>query len=220
MDGLVVGIDLCDTYTQVSCFEHDNVWTIPTVICKKKNADEWFVGEEAYGHTLVGEGIIVDKLIKLVLKDGTATIEGVKYEGLELLKRYLKLVLELPQKELGCDNISQVVVTLQAIDTRLMDALLYCADYLQIPRTKMHIISHAESFIYYVLSQKKEVWNNQVGMFELSEERLCYYEMKVMRGLRQTTVISEYENLEEGFNLNILGTTSGGKLADKILCSC
>lgn len=33
-------------------------------------------------------------------------------------------------------------------------------------------------------------------------------------------VVAEDEALEESFNLNILDTPSGGKLADKILCSC
>lgn len=219
MDGLVIGLDLCDIYTQVSCFGREDVWTIPTVICKKKEADEWYVGEEAYGLTLVGQGIIVDKLLSLVLKDGTATLEGVKYTGLELLQKYLKRVLALPS-EGGKGEVSQLVITLQTIDVKMMDALMYCADYAGISRDRVHIISHAESFSYYVLSQKKEVWNSHVGLFELSEERLCYYELQAQRGMKKMTVLAEYENLEEGFNLDILKTASGMKLADKILCSC
>ena len=73
---------------------------------------------------------------------------------------------------------------------------------------------------YYILSQKKEIWNGAVGMFDLSAERLRYYEMKVQRGMKKTTAVAEYEDLEEGFNLDILKTPSGAKLADKILCSC
>lgn len=70
MDGLVIGIDLCNEYTQVSCAKEEKAWTIPTVICRNKNADEWYIGEEAYAHTLMGDGILVDQLVKLVLKDG------------------------------------------------------------------------------------------------------------------------------------------------------
>ena len=78
MDGLVVGIDLCDEYTQVNCPEKEEAWTIPTVICRNRNADEWYVGEEAYAHTLKGDGIIVDKLVNLALRDGTATLGDVR----------------------------------------------------------------------------------------------------------------------------------------------
>ena len=56
MDGLVIGMDLCDTYTHISCMEPEQTWVIPTVVCKNKNADEWYVEEEAYAHTLVGDG--------------------------------------------------------------------------------------------------------------------------------------------------------------------
>ncbi|WP_349947848.1 DUF5716 family protein [Lacrimispora sp. BS-2] len=220
MDGLIIGLDLCDAYTRICCHDREKSWCFPTVICRKKDEDAWFVGEEAYAYTLVGEGIIVDKLIKMVRKEGTATLGGIKYEGLDLLKMFLKKILKLPMEEFFCDEVKQLVITLQKVDAKLMDALMYCADYLEIPRERVHIISHTESFVYYVLSQKKEVWSNQVGVFDLSEDSFHYHELKVQRGLRKMVVIAEDEALEESFNLDILETPSGGKLADKILSSC
>lgn len=98
MDGLVIGMDLCDTYTHISCMEPEQTWVIPTVVCKNKNADEWYVEEEAYAHTLVGDGIMEDKLLTQVMKDGTATIGGIKYEGIYLLKMFLEKALELARK--------------------------------------------------------------------------------------------------------------------------
>lgn len=220
MDGLVIGIDLCDSYTHLSCMEPEQTWVIPTVVCKNKNLDEWYVEEEAYAHTLVGDGVMEDKLLSQVMKDGTATICGVKYEGLFLLKMFLKKVLELPKKAAGRESITQMVIAIRNLDTKLMDGLLYCADYLEIPRNRVHIISHTESFAYYVMSQKREVWSNQVGMFDLAEESMRYYELKVQRGIRQTQVVADYEALEEGFHLDVLESPAGARLADKILCSC
>ncbi|WP_394522385.1 DUF5716 family protein [Lacrimispora sp. JR3] len=220
MDGLIIGLDLCDAYTRICCHDREKSWCIPTVICRKKDEDAWYVGEEAYAYTLVGEGIIVDKLIKMVRKEGTATLGGTKYEGLELLTIYLKKILKLPMEEFFCEEVKQLVITLQKVDIKLMDSLMHCADSLGIPRDRVHIISHTEGFVYYVLSQKKEVWSNQVGVFDLSEDSFHYYELKVQRGLRKMMVIAEDEALEESFNLDILDTPSGGKLADKILSSC
>ncbi len=220
MDGLIIGLDLCDAYTRICCHDREKSWCFPTVICRKKDEDAWFVGEEAYAYTLVGEGIIVDKLIKIVRKEGTATLGGTKNEGIDLLKKFLKKILKLPMEEFFCDEVKQLVITMQKVDSKLMDALMYCADYLEIPRDRVHIISHTESFVYYTLSQKKEVWSNQVGVFDLSEDSFHYHELKVQRGLRKMVVIAEDEVLEESFNLDILDTPSGGKLADKILSSC
>ncbi len=274
MDGLKLGLDLCDGYTKLSCWGQEKIWAFPTVVCRKKEGNVWLVGEEAYASALMGDGVIVDKLLKLVRKDGTSTISGVKYRGVEILARFLEKVLTLPVAEMlgkgqqesvqgqleSSDNgtgtgedqlkasnrrqelvdvqpdltygqeslegqavgvwVEQLVITVPEIEARLLDCLMYCGDYLQIPRERLHIISHTESFLYYVLSQKREMWNNQVGMFDLSEEGLFYYEMKVQRGMRNVTVVAEKEKLDEGFSLDILSTPSGMKLADKILCAC
>lgn len=220
MDGLVIGIDLCDTYTHISCMEPEQTWVIPTVVCKNKNIDEWYVEEEAYAHTLVGDGIMEDKLLTQVMKDGTATISGIKYEGIYLLKMFLEKALELPKKAAGCREVASMVIAVGSLDVKLMDSLLYCADYLKIPRDRVHLISHTESFVYYVMSQKREVWSNQVGMFDLTNQSLRYYELKVQRGLRQMQVVADYENLDEGFHLDVLDNAAGARLADRILCSC
>ena len=217
MDGLVIGMDLCDTYTHISCMEPEQTWVIPTVVCKNKNADEWYVEEEAYAHTLVGDGIMEDKLLTQVMKDGTATIGGIKYEGIYLLKMFLEKALELPKKAAGSREIASIVIAVSCLDVKLMDSLLYCADYLKIPRDRVHLISHTESFVYYVMSQKREVWSNQVGMFDLTNQSLRYYELKVQRGLRQMQVVADCENLEEGFHLDVLDNTAGARLADRIL---
>ena len=220
MDGLVIGIDLCDTYTHIACREPEETWVIPTVVCKNKNSDEWYVDEEAYAHTLIGDGVMEDKLLAQVMKDGTATINGIRYEGLYLLKMFLEKALELPKKAAGKQTVDSLVIAISCLDVKLMDSLLYCADYLKIPRERVHLISHTESFVYYVMSQKREVWSNQVGMFDLTDESLRYYELKVQRGLRQMQVVADCENLEEGFHLDVLDHSAGAKLADKILCSC
>lgn len=220
MDGLVIGLDINDDYTQISCYDKEKSWTIPTVICRRKDEETWLTGEEAYAATLLGEGVIVDKLLKMVKKGGTSTIGGTCYSGSTLLNLFIQRVLQYPQREFGCKETAQLVITLQKVDARLMDILMYSADHLGIPRDRVHVISHTESFIYYVLSQRKELWTNHVGLFELSSDRLCYYEMKVQRGMRRNMVQAEAQDQEEAFNLDILESPSGSKLADKILSAC
>ncbi len=220
MEKLMIGIDLCDTYTQAAVLGREEVWVLPTVICRKKTKEEWFIGEEAYKHTLMGDGVIVDKLLSLALKNGTSTISSIKYDGIWLLGTYLEKLLDMIRAEYPGVPVGQMVISLKNMEMKLMDQLMNCADYLQIPRESVHIASHTECFVYYVLSQRRDVWGSQVGMFALSDEDLRYYELKVSRGPRQMTALAEYEPLEEGFNLNILDSTSGSRMADKILCAC
>ena len=188
MDGLLVGVDLCDEYTQIHCPEEEKLWTIPTVICRNKNVDEWYVGEEACAHMLKGDSINVDKLVNLAMRDGTATPAEVRYEGKELLFLFLERVLRLPKEEYQKQEIGQLVIAVKKLEPKLNRMLRELAVRMGILADRVQVISHSESYIYYTLSQKKEIWNNTVGMFDLSEVGLRYYEMKVQRGMKKTLV--------------------------------
>lgn len=221
MNELVAGIDLCDEYTQVSCGDEEKTWTFPTVICRHKSVGTWSVGEDAYAQTLRGEGSLADKLVNLVLKDGNAALDGNRYAAKELLELFLERVLRAVKKDLGAETAFQgLVFTVRSLDERLADALYSCGEKLGVKKEQIYVNGHSESLIYYMLSQKKEIWSGTVGMFDLSEQELRYYEMKVQRGLRRNMALAEYETMEEHFSLDILETPSGAKQVDKILCAC
>ncbi len=79
MDGLVIGLDLNDDYVQICCYGREKTWTVPAVICRRKEEETWLTGEEAYAATLLGEGVIVDKILNLASREGTSTIGGTCY---------------------------------------------------------------------------------------------------------------------------------------------
>lgn len=233
MQGLYIGIDLCDDYSQVCCLnpltgeteaitltKEESSCLIPTVICKRKTEDVWFIGEEAYRRALVGEGIMVDKLVKLAGRDGSATMEGVKYSAEELLYRYVAQLLSMTRQKYETTEIASLVFTIQTLTGDVLDLLVRTAERCGVSRDAVRIFSHTESFVYYVLSQQKDVWANSVSMFDLSEEGLHYYEMRVIRGRRPQVVEAAHEKLEEGFDLNVLDSTSGEHMGDTILSAC
>ena len=39
MDGLVIGLDLNDDYSQICCYGMEKAWTIPAVICRRKEKE-------------------------------------------------------------------------------------------------------------------------------------------------------------------------------------
>lgn len=233
MSGLILGIDLCDDYCQISCFDpqvldaeqvsfarDDENCLIPTVLCKRKKLDQWHIGEEAYSHALCGQGTVVDKLVRLVGKNGKATIEGVTYSAAQLLQQYIRKLLDIPMKKYGTNEIERIVFTLQDENIEVMDALMQIGDSLGLPRNRIHVATHSESYLYYVISQQKEIWANQTSLFNLTENGLHYYELRTVRGRTPNVVEVSHEMLEEGFSLDILDTESGRKLADRILRSC
>lgn len=234
MPGLILGVDICDDYAQISMFDPEQCdaiavglgtgdeekYLIPTMVCKKKGEDIWLIGEEAYRSALFGEGSMVDKLVKLTSREGTATIEGVMYTASEMLGTYLDKILTIPRERTGIREIASIVYTVRDMNPRVMDVLVELSEKMGVPRDRVHILNHAESFLFYVLSQKPEIWSNQVCAFDVYDHGLDYYEFRMLRGRRPQVVEVMHESLEEGFSLEILETPSGEKLADRILSTC
>ena len=233
MEGLILGIDLCDDYSQISCYntdrgEAESVNTsgntsnqrIPTVVCKKRGADEWQIGEEAYRTALFGAGTMVDRLLKLARRGGTATIEGTKYRAPDLLTRYLHKLIGVARHNYGIERVDSLVITVHDMDGQFNDMLVAAAESAGIDRASVHIFSHTEAYVYYVMSQQSDIWANAACLFDLREDGLFYYEMRVIRGRRPQVIEATHEKLEDGFSLDVLDTPSGERLGDAILSAC
>ncbi|MBQ1331312.1 MAG: hypothetical protein IIY36_00150, partial [Lachnospiraceae bacterium] len=231
--GLIMGVDLCDDYSQVSWFdkkimdavqagtsEKEESCLIPSVVCRRKKTDDWLIGEDAYLLALDGEGTMVDKPVKLLEKKGTATIRRVKYTASDIMRIFLEKLINLAKARSGETEIESLVITLQDTLPEVLDAMIGITDSLGIAREAVHIINHCEAYMFYVLSQKKEIWANNTCLFDLNANDLFYYEFSVMRGRKPQLVQVSGMPLEEGFSLEVLDTESGEKTADTILTTC
>ena len=233
MSGLILGIDLCDSYTQISSFSPESMQTepvlpgegetsclIPTVVCKKKGEDVWYIGAEAYQRALMGEGTLVDKLVNLLGRDGSATLDDIHFTAADLMTKFLEKLLALPMLKYNNRALESVAFSLQRLETRLMDRLTEVCGRIGISRDILRILSHTECFCYYVVSQPKEIWSNQVIAFDLKNAGLDYYEMKVVRGRKPQIIEAVHKPLDDSFNLDLLESPMGERMADNILSAC
>lgn len=232
MKNWCLGIDLCDDYSQLSYYnrktsgaeafsanQDEQLCLVPTILCKKKGSDQWFIGQEAYHQALLGDGIIVDRLVSLAVKSGTATMEERKYTAAELLECFIGKLLELILNDKD-SRIMQLVFTVQKLEPVLMDLLVKIGDHLEIPRDAIHIVSHTEAYLYYVMGRGGSAPQHTSCLFDLTESGFHYYEMRVVRGRTPQIIEGIHEELEESFSLDILEHESGMKLADSIVCAC
>ncbi len=230
MDGLIIGFDLCDSYTQIAVYDEETADVvgmefaqgmdeIPTTICKSRRKEEWKIGEAACEMALLGAGIVVDKLLRLVKKSGHATLENKTYQARELLEIYIREAL----KEV-CERykrpISRIIFTVDELKKTLLDGLMESVTNLGYSDKQVEIISHSESFLYYLLRQNTDNFANICAVFDLSKEGLWYYECSIMRGMTPQIARAAGERLDEGFSLDILESEAGRKLADNILQAC
>lgn len=251
---IYIGISLNDDFTDFCCGSEEHKMSVPTVILREKNTRKWLIGEKAYKSALAGSGVIVDKLLSLVRRNGMATIENVRYSGNELLLFFLKELIsegisryqeeirkeEREKRGLGdseessesgslptpknvsapaaydFSSVTEIAVSIRKAEKDMIDAVFGALELLGIPKDRIHVVSHTETFARFVLKQDRNLYNRMVGMFELSNQCLYYYEMQVSRGVQRYAAAGS-EAQEEAFNLEILKTPSGEKIADQIL---
>ena len=160
MGGLILGIDLCDDYSQISCYNEqiqdveivtisdDEAFVrIPTVICKKRGENTWLVGEEAYRSALFGDGTLVDRLIKQQNKKGQATIEGITYTADTLLSLFIAKLIEQSLKKYDCDRVENLVFTLDEPNASINDVIVRAAEDCGVERERVHIMTHTEALV-------------------------------------------------------------------------
>ena len=121
---------------------------------ERSEGTEFSIGEEAYKKNLTGGVVLVDKLLSLFKKKGSATIEGQCYGAEELLSIFLRSLLkegekrieekELPEEE-GKDTL---VLTLREGEPELFKRLKELLEKLFGEEYSVQCISHTEAFAH------------------------------------------------------------------------
>lgn len=214
---MVLGIDLTDDYIALHVKGEENASVFPAVICRAKEEDAWYTGEEAYRRALAGQGMMADRLLKLLEKGGTAILGSTAYTAVELIGKLIAGVLEARLGTADFALIEKYVLTVRRADADLMDRLTASLSAAGLNPARAAVITHEEAFVHYTLSREKEFYSSMVALFDLSAESLCYYEFMMVRGVSRKACAAESEEVEESFHTDILKKESGRALGDKLI---
>lgn len=192
---VIVGYDLCEDYTQISCYsyksnepipisqrEGDNEFCpIPTVLCVKTDTRQWLFGDEAVKCAQSGAGILVDHLLNKLKKDEVTELYQTKFTGAALLEKFLRKSLTLVKNYFPTEQITKLVITVRDTEPYLVDKIYEACSLLGIEKDRVSVMSHAGAYLYYALSQDRSLWMNDVGLFDFNEEGLRYYQIRMNR---------------------------------------
>ena len=190
---LLVGIDLGSSVTQMNCFdfttyepvpigrkiEGERVYEIPTALAVDPEHGEWYwIDEDAAKK----EGVICLKyLLSDVMREEKITVGKYSVDSYQVLKRFLVKVLSLLKEYYPAEMIKKLVITVPRREERLTGYLVGICEELGIPKNGMVVQNYRQSYMYYALSQPKELWSNNVGLFELENNKLIYSQIDIDR---------------------------------------
>lgn len=209
---LLLGIDIGDEYTQISNYhyklqEPESVslntdkedYFIPTCLAIKESNKEWLIGQDALRCGEREQGILVEGLLQKLQNEESVVIYGTEFSAAALLERYLKRVLGSLRQIYLNNSILKLVITTRKVNRKIKSQILEALGNLGITEERVLVQSYIQSFMYYVVSQRQELWVNDVGLFDYSEEGLKYYQLSIGRKSSTVPVIVRKYDLPEPF---------------------
>lgn len=214
---LIVGFDLTNVASQICyfnsktyepesiCIDSDKTkYLIPTVLGVKEKNKEWVYGEEAWRVHQMGEGILIDGLIEKLKNKEETLIYGVPFKPVALLEKFFRKSLQLLKIYFPTNSILKLVVTVKDPKEELMAGIYEALDGIGIGKDRALVQSHSQSYQYYALYQKKELWLNDVGLFDFDEEGLFYQQITIDRRVRPNTVAITEKGFQDILNHQVL----------------
>lgn len=214
---LLVGMDIGEQVTQISCFDFTTYepvaigrmihgkreYEIPTALTYVPGSGEWYWIDEMQGDQ-TGQ-IRLQHLLLDVAKSDTIEVGMQKLDSYQVLKRYLVKVLSLLTEYYPDEMIKKLVITLDEKEERLVSYLLKIANELGMPKDTLVVQNHKQSYMYYAISQPKELWSNNVGLFELTQKGLWYSQIDINRKREPYIIGVTKKNLTQDLDWEKIG---------------
>ncbi len=210
---LIVGFDLCEQDSQICCYnpktlEPESIcatsdktkYLIPTALGVKQRTKEWVYGEESFYCQESGTGVLIDRLITKVINQEDTDIYGVPFSPVALLEKYLRKCLQLLKIYYPLSSIQKIVVTVKEPSETLKDGIYKALNSMGIGKDRAFVQSHSQSYQYYALYQNKELWMNDVGLFDFDENGLLYQQLLIERKSLPYLVDMEEKNYRDILN--------------------
>ncbi len=177
---MAVGYDLGDSYAQISFCpmeesEPETVsavagleqYNIPTVLCKRSGVGQWYYGKEALKFAKEDGFILVENLLALAERGEDVLVEGEAFDPAALLTLFVKRSLSLLNMRISSLNqIEGFMFTVEELSPRTVEVLGKVAGGLNLKAKQICFQSHRESFYAYTLHQSRELWREDVVIFE------------------------------------------------------
>ena len=208
---LLLGYDLCDSRTQMAVYNRTE--REPELIGQTEDNPD-AIYETAV--ELEGRAPIRDFLPR-IRRGESIRVDGKKSDPVNVLAYYFRKTLSETRKKYPGETIKQLVVTVPDCQKSYTDRIYAALEKLSIGRDRALVISHRQSFLYYALYQKKELWVNDVGMFEYEGDALNYYQMSLDRHKSPILVGVEHRDLSEALSVSDPGGEHKGQLIENVI---
>lgn len=227
-NGMIVGIDYSDEYTQISYYKkemekpksvsliHDEQkYQIPTVLGKNRNTGEWCIGAQALQMEALGEGTVIKKFVEGISLGRKFVLEEQEVTYVQVFQLYIEFLLKLVKDVSEGVASQRIVFTLENADKDMIELLKDSVQGLGISRDKAAVLCHSECFGLYMLNQPEELWANETVLYDFNQDHFKSYRMKAEKGRIPHVITIEEEDYSSKIFVKMLDSEKQMQKADQ-----
>ena len=183
---IILGIDFSRDYSQLSYLDDtgkpksvsigtESNYLIPTAVCFNSELKEWSAGDEAINKSHSENSRLIKELPLLFNED---TEEDVG----KIMTVFFAYLLKLAVNQCNGRLIKNILVTVEEVNQNVLKGIKEVLTDLGYQEDDIRVISHSESFVYYVLNQGKDIWINQVYFLNFDRNDFSCRKLNVIKG--------------------------------------
>ncbi len=177
--GIILGIDFSKDFTQLAYINEDGNpdcvsvgmegnFLIPTVVCYSEDFKEWSAGEEAINKSKQSKCQIYSDMEDI--------LQG------KALYTFMSYLINLAINHCDGRDVRNILVSVEDVNPEIVNKITEVLLKLGFESKDIRIISHTESFVYYVLNQNRDIWINQVYYLDFNKHNLICRKLNVIKG--------------------------------------
>lgn len=207
-DKMIIGYDLSYRYAQISYCrvstdtpqtyapaDKAKQFNIPLCLFKRNGLNQWFLGREALAAKEQEEGHFTDNLFTQALQQEETVIGEETFEAVALLALFIKRSLYLPGKECRLEKVAGIMFTIPVLTEKTVELMQQLIVLLNLPECKIAFQSREESIYQYMIRQPKELWRENVLLYDSNGEEIIAYRFKRNQNTRPVVTFVEEKEL-------------------------
>lgn len=227
---LVAAIDFSEDFSQICYYDgfmrepesmstiyNEKRYLIPSVIWFGAGDNRIAYGDEAVRWGKSGKGTTIEKLIEWFYKGEKIVVDDTEYEPEQLIGKYFSYLFRLIKENKEIGRPRYVAVTVEKLTEQLIDMLYRILEQEGYSQENVAVISHGEAFLYYGMSREKELFANDVVMFDYNREYFKYRRFGIVRNKHPQIIDTIERDFTSDLPYDLMETEEGKMQADKIL---